>query len=122
MSRNRQTTRERANPNPPPPTYEPNPKHKDPWQPGRKGSLCPEDLKLPAVVRMFGNSVEWDNARWAVGEGRPFKAHCHDPGRNLWHGFPVGWIEVPAALRQQWLEQEKVRKRDLKRYWSGEQL
>lgn len=31
-------------------TYEPNPKHKEPWQRGARGSLCPRDADGPALL------------------------------------------------------------------------
>jgi hypothetical protein len=34
---------------PPPPVYEPNPKHKESWQRGARGSLCPEHADGPAL-------------------------------------------------------------------------
>jgi hypothetical protein len=33
------------------PRYEPNPKHKDPWQRGARGSLCPKMLIHPPCSR-----------------------------------------------------------------------
>ena len=30
--------------------YEPNPKHKEPWQRGARGSLCPRDADGPALL------------------------------------------------------------------------
>lgn len=105
-----------AAPAPAKPAYEPNPKHKEPWQPGRKGTLCPKELTLLAAAKLLVESVEHDGARWAVRDGRAFKAKPH--AKDRWHGWPVGWVEVPATLRLKWLGENLVRKQDLKRYWS----
>jgi hypothetical protein len=32
------------------PVYESNPKHKEPWQRGARGSLCPKDADGPALL------------------------------------------------------------------------
>ena len=32
----------------------------------------------------------------------------HAKGR--WHGHPVGWVEVPANLRWQWVKEKRVEK------------
>jgi len=39
----------------------------------------------------------------------------HSPGR--WHGFPVGWKEVPEQLRRKFFDEYKVTKADLRRFW-----
>ncbi len=96
------------------PVYESNPKHKEPWQPGKKGSLCPKEAVL-AVAKLLDESVEFDGARWAVKNGRAYKAREH--ASNRWHGWPVGWVEVPATLRLRWVRENLARKHDLKRYW-----
>lgn len=98
------------------PVYEPNPKHKEPWQPGRKGTICPKDLTLHDAAKLLVESVEFNGARWAVHNGRAFKAKSH--AKDRWHGWPIGWVEVPATLRQRWQRENLVHKQELKRYWS----
>jgi hypothetical protein len=95
--------------------YEPNPKHKEPWQPGKKGTLCPKDLTLRQAVDLLAGSEEFGGARWAVHAGRAFKAKEHAKGR--WHGWWVGWVEVPESLRHRFLRANIVRKSDIKDYW-----
>ena len=97
--------------------YEPNPKHKEPWQPGRKGSLCPPvaELSLQDAARMLKVSVKWGEKRYAHHDGRAYAAQEHEPGR--WHGYPVGWVEVPTDVRNQWLKSDAIKKRHLSRYW-----
>lgn len=97
--------------------YEPNPKHKEPWQPGRKGSLCPPDITPRRSKELLATSITDGNQRFAVDQGRAFAGRQHAPGR--WHGYPVGWKEVPAKVVQQFLESELVTRQDVKRYWHG---
>ncbi|HEY3915194.1 MAG TPA: hypothetical protein VGN61_11970 [Verrucomicrobiae bacterium] len=37
--------------------------------------------------------------------------------KNRWHGYPVGWKEVPATIRKQFMETKLVSAREIKRYW-----
>ena len=99
------------------PVYEGNPKHKAPWQPGRKGSLCPTDVTLERARELLRSSVLQGKKRYAVDGGRAFCAHEHNPTKNRWHGFPVGWKDVPTAVRRQFLEGKQVTARDIKRNW-----
>ena len=101
--------------------YEKNDKHKLPWQPGRRGSLCPKNLPLGFAQKLLGEeSVLYNGSRWAVSSGRAFKAQPHLNGK--WHGWPVGWMEVPQSLRERWRKEKKLRNRDERRYWLAEYL
>ena len=43
--------------------YESNPKHKQPWQSGRRGSLCPESMDMGTVRELLsGSEAVGDNA------------------------------------------------------------
>jgi hypothetical protein len=97
------------------PVYQPNPKHKEPWQPGRKGSLCPKDLSLLEAARLLKTSLEDGESRWATANGRAFRAKQHAAGK--WHGWPVAWGEVPAGLRIQWVREGVVSRKDISRFW-----
>jgi len=97
--------------------YEGNPKHKEPWQPGRKGSLCPRELGERAQV-LLSESEPFEDKRYGVYEGKPYCAQEHGNGR--WHGYPVGWKEVPEPIRRQWRRQGRVAGKDIRRYWDTE--
>ena len=53
-----------------------NPKHKEPWQPGRKGSLCPSRRKMPDLdpQKLLESSELCGAKRYAVFEGLAFAA------------------------------------------------
>lgn len=88
-----------------------------PWQGGRKGSLCPPDLK-EEVQDLLAGSVLVEGKRWATREGRAYCAQPH--ADDVWHGYPVGWKEVPARLRREWQRRGIIKRRDVSRYWEGE--
>jgi hypothetical protein len=55
--------------------------------------------------------------RFATDGRSAFCGVQHSPGR--WHGFPVGWKEVPGALRQKWLNEGRIRRSDVRTYWDS---
>jgi hypothetical protein len=96
--------------------YESNPKHSEPWQAGRKGSLCPKNLK-PLALELLMESDQVGRERFVFHEG---KAYCAKEHRaDVWHGYPVGWIEVPAELRNRWKRAGSITKKDINRFWEG---
>src|ERR1700683_2023948 len=73
--------------------YEPNPKHKEPWQRGARGSLCPLDADAPALLAASELDPEHPGKRYAPDGVRAYCGHEHSPG--CWHGFPIEWRAVP---------------------------
>lgn len=94
--------------------YEGNPKHKNPWQPGRKGSLCPSAMSIQPQ-KLLEQSILLDGKRYATCDGQCFCAQEHEPDR--WHGYPVGWHEAPEQLRRAWKDEGKIRKNDINKFW-----
>lgn len=91
--------------------YEPNPKHKEPWQRGKKGSLCPrlpEDLLRQLLVV----SIPIGDKRYACHDGKAYCGQEHAPG--VWHGYPVDWREVPPRVRNDWIKQGRVTRKQIK--------
>ena len=99
------------------PVYEGNPKHKAPWQPGRKGSLCPPDINIDRARQLLQSSTLEGRKRYGADKGRAFCAQQHDVAKDRWHGYPIGWRDVPAAVRHQLMKAEVVTARDIKRFW-----
>ncbi|MFP4174131.1 MAG: hypothetical protein ACLFV4_14610 [Candidatus Hydrogenedentota bacterium] len=94
--------------------YEPNPKHKEPWQPGRTGSLCPKSANPRTLMK---NSVLHKKKRYATDGERAYCAKEHAP--EHWHGWPVGWREVPPEIRWQWISAEAVSRGNVKKHWEA---
>jgi hypothetical protein len=95
--------------------YEPNDKHKQPWQPGRKGAICPPGVDGPALLADSVEDPHGGGKRYATDLERAYCAQQHLEGR--WHGYPEQWRKIPESLWRQWLEAGRVRKRDIKNYW-----
>jgi len=98
----------------PPLIYESNPKHSDPWQIGKRGSLCEPEAR-PLAATLLLESVLWEGKRYAIHQGKAYCAQEHEP--NRWHGYPVGWLEVPSKLTLQWIREQRLSKRERKKYW-----
>jgi len=96
--------------------YKGNPKHREPWQPGRRGSLCPREVDLEQAQAMLDSSELVGKKRYAVWRGRAFCGQSEDGGSH-WHGSPVGWVEVPPAVWRGFLKRGEIRRRDIRRYW-----
>jgi hypothetical protein len=92
-----------------PDTYVPNPRHKQPWQPGARGTLCPKGVDGAALLKTATADPNHPNKRYNT-DGEC--AYCaHSSSRNVadgeqevvWHGFPINWRDVPAAVQRQWI-------------------
>lgn len=95
--------------------YEPNPKHKEPWQRGARGSLCPRDADGAALLAASEPDPNHPGKRYATDGRRAYCGHEHSPGR--WHGFPIEWRKVPAKIRDGWLADRRVTKRGIREFW-----
>ncbi len=91
--------------------YEPNPKHKEPWQRGKKGSLCPR-MSASLLCTLLAESIEVGQKRYACYEGKAYCGQEHRPG--VWHGYPVDWREVPPHVRNAWIGAGKVTRKQTK--------
>lgn len=92
--------------------YEPNRKHKEPWQRGKKGSLCPT-MARELLQELLDRSVLHGKKRFACHGGQAYCAQEHAPG--IWHGYPVDWEDVPPQIKNDWIKDAKVTKRQTRR-------
>lgn len=95
--------------------YESSLQHKEPWQRGRRGALCPKEIDAASAQQLLADSGADGDVRYAVHEGRAYSARQHGP--DVWHGYPVGWIGVPERIRRKWLDEQRVRRRDIRTHW-----
>jgi hypothetical protein len=95
--------------------YEGNPKHKHPWQPGRKGSLCPKKIDMAKAQELLSQSVQDGSARYATYGGVAYCAREHLPGK--WHGHPIQWREVPPQIVNEWRRSDQITRREIKARW-----
>ena len=96
--------------------YECNPKHKLPWQRGRKGALCPRDIDQALAQELLEKSESLEGNRYAIHQGRAYRAQQHDT--DAWHGYPVGWVEVPEKLRTKWLDEGYLQRKNIREHWN----
>lgn len=99
--------------------YEPNPKHKEPWQSGRRGALCPRDADGPTLLDASTPDPSNTNVRWATDGSRFFTAkssrHENVNGDLFWHGYPVDHLDVPADVMKAWIAAGLVSRRTARR-------
>jgi hypothetical protein len=95
--------------------YESNPKHKEPWQRGAKGSLCPKDVDAAALLAASAIDPKHPGKRYATDGARAYCGQEHRPG--CWHGYPVQWREVPTVILREWRTSGLVSRRGLKEHW-----
>lgn len=95
--------------------YEANPKHKEPWQRGARGSICPPGAVGAELLVQSVTDPSEPSKRYATDGEWAYCGHEHAPG--CWHGFPVEWRRVPQKLRNAWLASRKVKKRSVKEHW-----
>ena len=100
--------------------YQCNAKHKEPWQCGRTGTLCPRWSSLNPQELLENDSTLINKKRYAVHNGIAFVAQMHyqNDTCEYWHGYPEGWEHVPPNLRRIWTQNNKVTKRQIKTLWN----
>jgi hypothetical protein len=109
------TKQQRASRSAPPPlVYGGNAKHQEPWQRGRKGSLCSK-RDLQQAQELLDASVLVGKKRWATDGERAFSGK--QDGHGKWHGYPVGWLEVPTEIRNEWQDAGRVKRRSITQHW-----
>jgi len=118
----------------PPLLYRGSQKHKNRPIAERKGTLCPEwthhvpigsDLRDMAAHpwgctqahSLFQQAVELAGSwrRFATANGIAFEAK--PTGDGTWHGYPVPWETIPVDVLQQWLNDKKVNRRQVRKHW-----
>ena len=113
-----------------PSIYRGSQKHKDRPGVGAKGTLCPEwthttddkpfagdpfehPWETTAAHRLFASATIHSNGkRFATARGIAFEAKPTADG--TWHGFPIPWESVPPDILAQWLEENKVMRKQVR--------
>lgn len=104
------------------PIYEGSPKHKSWLRP-----FDPDATQCPAwshdrAQHLLEDSLldSEDQRRFATHRGMAFAAR---PTRaDIWHGYPVPWAEVPESVRERFVSDGKVTRREIKKFLSSEAL
>ncbi|MDE2596404.1 MAG: hypothetical protein KGL44_05935 [Sphingomonadales bacterium] len=114
-------------------------KHKSRPAKGRKGTLCPEwthtredtgeklgldpadetfKWELTPAGQLFKDAMieKGTGRRFATERGIAFEAKPTNDG--TWHGYPIPWDDVPAALKDELVKKRKVKAKQLRSYAS----
>jgi len=96
--------------------YVPNEKHKYPWQPGRKGTLCPKDLVITPQELLDQSIVssKWPRRRWATDGQQAFCALPTRPETDEWHRYPGPFMHVPSDVIRRWEQEGRISRRVLR--------
>lgn len=116
------------------PTYMGSSKHKNRPVRGPKGTLCPEWAHRTSEVglgddvlahpwgqteasRLFNAALvdPISGCRFATARGIAFEAKSTADG--TWHGYPISWENVPDRIRRQWIDERRVTRREIKRFY-----
>jgi hypothetical protein len=82
--------------------------------------LCPKEITAAQAQELLNQSIPHGKKRYSVdGLGRPFCAQAHLANRGRWHGYPVGWKEVPIQVQKVFKQKGLVSNRQLARFWEG---
>ena len=115
------------------PIYRGSSKHKNRPPNEQKGTLCP-DWTHQTPAGGFANDVhthDWrqtqaaelfafakvdaaSGRRSATASGIAFQAQPTADGS--WHGYPIPWESVPAAIKSEWLRAGAISRRDMKKF------
>ena len=92
--------------------YVPNPKHKLPWQPGARGTLCPKQADGEKLFRTATQDPDHPGKRYNTDGDQAYCAQSgnvfDEDGNELWHGYPVNWRNVPAVVQRAWIADGRI--------------
>jgi hypothetical protein len=88
--------------------------HGFPWMESVAQELLDESQGDNDLEIVNGGSPSAEGARYATRGGIAFKAVASNDG--TWHGYPVPWEQVPEGLKERWIRERKVTRRDILKY------
>lgn len=103
--------------------YDPSPRHCEPITAENPGVKCPDwgasiAQGLLTMAEPVGNAVQATHG--GVGfVGR--LTRVTDEG-EIWHGYPEAWDRMDIDLKQKWLQEKVISKRDLRTYKTRRQV
>jgi hypothetical protein len=57
-------------------------------------------------MQLLASSTAFGEKRYAYFEGKAFCGKEHRPG--VWHGYPISWREVPPSVKNAWIREGRV--------------
>lgn len=103
------------------PRYAPSPKHCPPQTAQVRGVRCPR-FSAEIAQALLDESLPMGDKRVATRSGMAFVAQRTYPDGAVWHGYPEAWDKIDVQIKQRWLREGKVRRRDLRRWETREDV
>ena len=79
--------------------------------------MCEREITREEAQTLLNESILVGIARYSVRDEKAYRGAEHSPGR--WHGWPVGWKEVPPAVFREFRDKGKVSRSAKDRFWHG---
>ena len=103
--------------------YDPSPRHCEPITAENPGIKCPA-WSVVIAQELLDNAQQVGNALQATRGGVGFVARLTRATEEgvIWHGYPEAWDRMDFDLKQQWLAEKVISKRDLRSYKTRKQV
>lgn len=103
--------------------YDPSPRHCEPITAENPGVKCP-DWSAAVAQELLENAVFVGNALQATQGGVGFVGRLTRATEEgvIWHGYPESWDRMDFDLKQKWLNEKVISRRDLKNYKTRRQV
>jgi hypothetical protein len=75
----------------------------------------PKETAQALLERSVPDPRDGSSKRYAVHDGRGYCAVKTDD--ETYHGWPVGFLEVPPQIWQQWITEGQIYRSDVQRNW-----
>ena len=99
--------------------YRASPKHCEPITAEKPGTKCPR-WSAARAQELLDQSEAMGHKRVVTRHGLAFVAQL--TGDGTWHGYPEAWDQIDGEIRKRWLEEGRLRRRDLRQWASREDI
>ena len=100
-------------------TYRPSEKHCEPLTARKPGTKCPR-WSAARAQELLDESEQMGEKRVATRNGLAFVAQSGNDG--TWHGYPESWDKIDGVIRNRWLAEGRIRRRDLRQWASRDNV
>lgn len=97
--------------------YEASPRHCEPITAQNPGAKCPK-WSVKVAQELLDSAQPVGNTLQATRKGVGFvaqKTRTTDDS-EVWHGYPEAWDKMDSKLKQQWLKEGLISRKDLRTY------
>ena len=103
--------------------YDPSPRHSEPITAESPGVKCPS-WSAAIAQDLLSRAEHVGNALQATRNGVGFVGRLTRVTEEgeIWHGYPEAWDRMDTDLKQKWLKEKAITKRDLRAYKTSRSL